>query len=126
MSGFAADSGHLDIVQYSCTRMDVSGAWSLPWRQGGHLDVIESFHLNECPWEVGVLEAAANAGHVEAVKYLYMTMDALGVIERGSAMNKGHYEVVMYLEDSKWGIPLIASFPIERSPTAPFPLRDTS
>jgi len=75
VSHIAARQGHLHILQYIRTVKE------FPWKewthfscffaaQGGHLEILQWLHDQECPWDKKTCQIAAQEGHLPILKWL--------------------------------------------------------
>jgi len=72
---WASKEGHINVVKWMVERKIHSdvGNYDAVYEaaSSGHLDILKTFHRNNYPFDVALMDAATTNGHLDILKWLY-------------------------------------------------------
>jgi hypothetical protein len=63
---------HGDIIVSSLERLPLESIGMLKAAANGHLEIMQSLHLNGCPWDANACSGAAENGKLEIWQYIHL------------------------------------------------------
>ena len=97
LCNFAAQYGHLEVLQWARLNGCPWTDWTCSWAaKGGHLEVLQWARLNGCLWDDWTCYSAAGGGHLDVLQWARLNGCPWDERTCAYAAQKGHLEVLQW------------------------------